>query len=343
MAMALSLPLAFSITLATQGITLAQQGPQLRSIYMNDPLPAADPRSPAWDQAPVLDVPLTAQAGIPPTLGAASIPSVKVRSLNDGSTIIFRMEWQDNTQDMDTNRANAFRDAAALLFVVGDGLPAVCMGTPTQLTDIWHWKADWQQDIDKGFQEVIEAYPNFWRDYYPYAVGTPPFSVPADFDSDLAREYLVGWSVGNPLSQILRQTPVEELTAKGFGTATTKTAQTVLGRGEWRGGQWRVVFARALRSDNADSAAIGGKKEVPFAIAIWNGSNQEVGARKQVSSFVNVVVQGPAGATGGDEKAAEAETNANRETDSLIGWLGIAGLGIVWVGVIGFGLRRRGD
>lgn len=343
LALVACLPLVLAAMLATQRVTLAQQGAQLSSVYVSGQLPITDPGAKTWNEAPPLDVPLTAQTGVAPALALVTVPTVSVRSLNDGKTIAFRLEWQDKTKDSASNRSNAFRDAAALLFSVDDGVPTICMGTPTQLTDLWHWKADWQEDIDKGFQDVTDAYPNFWRDYYPFAVGTAPFHLAKDFDSAEARSYLVGWTVGNPLSQVLRQTPVEELSAKGFGTATTKAAQTVLGRGEWQYGKWQVVFARAMKAEAPDSAQLAGRTEIPFAIAVWNGANGDVGAKKQLSSFVSVAVQGPGGNAAARPGGAANQTSVGSPSagsDPLASWAGMLGLVVLFVGTVGYGLRR---
>lgn len=270
-----------------QGIALAQQGPLLTSVFMED-LPE-DPGDAAWEQAPALDVPLTPQAVALPRLLQLSVPVVSVRSLHDGRRISFRLEWSDPTRDVRATRPDEFRDAAAIMLPVGEFLPNICMGSPGQLTNLWHWKADWQEDIDQGFQDVVDAYPHFYKDSYPFVSGQPPYRAPADFGSAEARQYLIGLAAGNPLARPDRTSPVEELLATGFGTATHKPGQAVQGKGVWADGRWQVLFTRALAPDGPDSASLTGR-EVSAAFAVWNGSNQEVGARKQLSSLVTVAI-----------------------------------------------------
>jgi hypothetical protein len=277
---------ALAALLANQGIALAQQGASVVSKRVAEvPL---DPMAAAWSQARAIEVPLTPQAAIMPRLSQASIPTARLRSLHDGERIAFMLEWQDATRDASTNQVDRFRDAAAILLSLTPDVPNICMGAPGQLTNLWHWKADWQEDIDKGFQDVVQAYPNFYKDNYTGVSGTPPFQAPEDFSSDLARSYFLGLAAGNPLSQFDKVSPVEELLSAGFGTTTHKAAQNVDGHGVWSDGRWRVVFVRPLQVSDSEAAPLAGRSEFPVAVAVWNGSNQEVGARKQLSSFLTV-------------------------------------------------------
>ncbi|MBM3959206.1 MAG: hypothetical protein FJ314_05470 [SAR202 cluster bacterium] len=279
--------------MAGAGVASAQAQPQLRSVYVAGALPVTDPTSASWAQAAPVNVALTPQIVTVPMLLKGTIPSLEVRSLNNGDWIAFRLEWEDSSLDGTAITQDKFRDAAAIQLPVDPSIPGVCMGVRGQPVNLWHWKADWQTDIDAGFQDLTNAYPNFWKDYYPFAVGKPPFVVPQDFADADARRYLVGWAVGNPLSQPARVTPIEELVAHGFGTAASQSSQSVLGRGQWQNGRWSVVFARPMTTSGPDEAQFtpGGKGFV--AVAAWNGSNQEVGGRKQISADLALTVAAP--------------------------------------------------
>ena len=297
--------------LAARGTILAQAQPTLTSAYGAQSAPL-DPFAPAWDSAPALAVPLTAQSGVAPALAQATVNEVNVKSLNDGQRIAFRLTWADATLDDHATRPDQFRDAAAIQMPISETLPVICMGAVGQLVNIWHWKADWQTDIDQGFQEVVEAYPNFWNDYYPFVVGKPPYHVPTDFSSADARAYFIGWTAGNPLSDPNRVTPVEDLNALGFGTLTHQKNQDVLGRGVYKDGKWNVVFSRPFASADASDAQLLSGKASSVAFAVWNGSNQEVGARKQLSSWVTLQVQG----SGTTVVAANPQTSVAATTSS---------------------------
>jgi hypothetical protein len=288
--------------LAANGKALAVAQPQMVSAYRVGGVPLTDPLASEWDSAPVLIVPLMAQAAIAPSLPGAAIPSLTVQSLNDGRNIAFRLTWNDPTPDWHATLTNEFRDAAAIQLPAGEALPAACMGAAGQMVNLWHWKADWQSDIDHGFRDVVDAYPNFWLDYYRFVVGEPPYTMPADFSSEEAKTYLVGWAAGNPLSQPERLTPVENLSALGYGTTYTQPTQGVMGRGQWQDGKWYVVFSRPLDSGNAGEAQFTAGETTTVAFAVWDGADRQVGGRKQLSSWTTVLIESdrpvtPAGTT----------------------------------------------
>jgi hypothetical protein len=277
-----------ALALASQGVVLGAPTSQMAAVRANA-LPTG-PDDPVWASVPVLEVPLMAQAGVPPSLPTASVSSVRLQALNDGQTIAFLVEWADDTRDAHTIRVDQFSDAAALQFGIGDAVPAVCMGSPGGMANLWHWKADWQEDIVKGFQDIPQAFPHFFKDYYPFVTGTAPFVAATDFQSPEASKYLIGRAVGNPRSQMVRTSPVEELVATGFGHATNKAVQNVNGNGVWENGKWRVMFTRPLSVQDADAPEFVNDKNMSVAVAVWNGANKEVGGRKQTSSFVTFTV-----------------------------------------------------
>ncbi|MCC7354904.1 MAG: hypothetical protein IT330_14265, partial [Anaerolineae bacterium] len=281
---------ALAVGLALHGLALAQSQPQLLAAYRPAPLPLADPAAPLWAGLQGQTVPLTAQAGIAPALSQASIAAVEVKAVHDGQWIAFLLSWPDNTQDTGASRLDDFPDAAAVEVTPGAGIPSICMGLVGQPLNLWHWKASWQKDLDDGFQEVLQAYPNFWGDFYPYVVGKPPFRFPQDWTSAEARALVPAWEAGNPLANPQRVTAVEDLNAEGFGTLTTQTTQDVLGRGVWQNGRWYVTFARTLATGDANDSQLAAGDSRSVAFAIWNGSNEEAGARKQLSAWVTVAL-----------------------------------------------------
>lgn len=283
-----------ALGLVSQKVILAQAAPQLTSKFSDQPLPLADPASSVWDRAAALDIPLTSQRVAPPSLLEASVSSVKVRTLNDGAWIAFLLEWTDATRDAAAIKPDQFRDAAALQFPVNKDVPGACMGVRGQTVNIWHWKADWQEDIDKGFQDMLAAYPNFYKDYYPFVIGEPPFHLPKDFNNAGARTYLAGWSAGNILSDPVRVTPVETARAMGFSTITSSERQNVLGRGVWQDGKWRVTIARPLFTGEKEEAQFKAGDKSSVAFAVWNGSKGDVGAKKQLSTDIALTIEGPA-------------------------------------------------
>lgn len=283
---------AVAVALSLQGSALAQQVPTVSATHVQQV--STDPFDPSWSSAQLAVVPLTPQILALPRLQTASISNLFVRVVHDGQRIGFRLDWDDPTRDARAILPHEFRDAAAVMVAAADGVPNICMGSPGQVTNLWHWKADWQEDLDKGYQEVVDAYPNFYKDYYPFVTGSPPFRMPADFNSPDARRYQIGQSAGNPLSQPNRVSPVEEMLSTGFATSTHRAQQTVEGQGVWNQGHWQVTFVRPLAVTGPEAASLDGLKQAPVAFAVWNGSNAEVGARKQLSGMATVRMLPPA-------------------------------------------------
>jgi hypothetical protein len=284
---------ALSLMMAARGIVLAQAQPQLTSAYRADVLPADDPLSAAWAEAPTLNVPLIPQAGVAPALLQATIPSVNVQSLNDGRTIAFRVTWDDATPNWHATHTDEFRDALAIQFPTAPDAATICMGAAGQLVNLWHWKADWQYDIDNGFHDLPDAYPNFYLDHYPFVSGEPPYRVPGDFDEE-AKAYMAGWAAGNRFSNPSRPSPVEDLNAMGFGSTHSQERQDVAGKGIWRDGRWSVVFARPLATEDANDVQFAAGQTTSVAFAVWDGAERQVGAIKQLSSWVPLRIQAAA-------------------------------------------------
>lgn len=97
-----------------------------------------DPQSDMWDRAEESEIPLSAQQIYQP--GGGSTRSVKVRALEDGQTIAFRVSWTDESRD-DTMGSQP-SDAAAIQFPIDpSNLPYQCMGQSSSKVNIWQWKA----------------------------------------------------------------------------------------------------------------------------------------------------------------------------------------------------------
>ena len=64
----------------------------------------------------------------------------------------FCLEWQDNTKN-DRLTPGTFRDGVAIGLPLGDAPAFFCMGQLDHYINIWHWKADWQSDIDRRAAE----------------------------------------------------------------------------------------------------------------------------------------------------------------------------------------------
>jgi hypothetical protein len=119
------------------------------------------------------------------------------------------MEWQDATVN-ESLTPGVFRDGAAVALPVGDAPAFFCMGQLDHYVNIWHWKADWQSDVDRRAARAKESKRK--------RKGPRRFEV-------IPR----------------RPSSVEDLIGGGFSTLTSKQRQgRIKGQAEWKRGLWRV-------------------------------------------------------------------------------------------------------
>ncbi len=277
--------LALFTLILVLGLSVADaQQKSLTARYVNSAIPA-DPGWSGWKAAPSIGVTLGPQAIAQPWNLSPSIKRLTVKAVHNGGWIAFLLTWKDATKNS-VMYTDTFRDAVALMVPVGKTAPII-MGGPKERALILHWKADWQEDIDKTFQDVAQLYPNAWFDWYPFAPGEPPYDI-RDWTNPEARRYLTGWVLGNPRSQPDKRTAVEEQIAEGFSTLTTNERQSAVGKGVYANGEWRVVIARPLATGDPNDPAWGPGKVIPVAFAAWDGGAGEIGARKGISDWITV-------------------------------------------------------
>jgi len=257
-----------------------------------------DPEDPEWNRVDELSIELGPQAMAYPIHTSPAVKSLRVRAVHDGELLGFRLEWSDPKPHVDVLDINRFADQCAVLLLphrIPQDLLTVAwqMGTPEWPATILNWRADWQEDIDKGFREIEDLYPNMAIDgYAPYGgvASIKDFAKPARI-SEMpaeARKWLAGFSAGNILSEPERRSPVAKLIAKGPGTITPLKTQDALGKGVWRDGVWRVVLAKRLKaSDEGLGELIVAPGDLFYvAFAVWEGGSGERGGRKAISDLI---------------------------------------------------------
>jgi hypothetical protein len=260
-------------------------------------LTTCDPDVAWWEHCATYDVTVIPQTVTTPSLMDAEPDVISVRAVHNGRWVAFRLEWADSTRDASVE-VSRFSDQVAIQWPISlDPGVSPFMGNPGDpagRVHIVHWKAIWQDDLDKGYQDVQALHPNFWSDFYYMLAQEPyPYPVARSFNSPEARVALMGIYAGNPVAQPQRPTPVEELIAQGFGTLTTQPRQNSVGRGVWSDGRWRVVFARPLVTDDPADAPLQVGRELPTAFALWDGAIKNVGARKRFAPWITLVLELP--------------------------------------------------
>ncbi|MEW6279895.1 MAG: ethylbenzene dehydrogenase-related protein [Candidatus Eremiobacterota bacterium] len=244
-----------------------------------------DPSAPAWASAAESKVPLLAQGIAVPYLKKATIPELRVKALHNGQWVALRMEWDDATRDAE-QAGGKFTDAVAVEFPVSaDRAVSPFMGQQGKPVEIVHWKAVWQDDVDQGYRDVEHAYPNMYYDFYPLAGGKKATDI-----KDRALEYNPARNLKNPVSQVDRKEPCEEMVAVGWGTLTTQKHHGSRARGVHQDGKWSVVIACPLKSKDPTDVVF--RPTTPVAFAVWEGSSGNRGGRKHYAMWVDLKLEG---------------------------------------------------
>ena len=238
------------------GIPLvSSEGMAVRSYVVQGELPnAADDA--AWQKVPPISIPLSGQVITRPVWPEPTVRALTVRSIHNGTDIAFLLEWQDNTKN-DRLTPGTFRDGAAIGLPLGDAPAFFCMGQLDHYINIWHWKADWQSDIDRRAARTSEKKEG----------GVRTFEV-------IPR----------------RASSVEDLIGGGFSTLTTKEKQgRVQGQAFWKDGVWHVVMRRPLQSDEQENEAklVPGRVQA-ISFSVWNGENKERNGQKAVAPWFHL-------------------------------------------------------
>lgn len=239
---------------------VSSEGMFIRVHWMDGDVPVT-PEDQAWQKIPPMTLPLSGQIVTRPVWPEPTARALTVRAVHNGADITFLLEWQDNTRN-DRLTPGTFRDGVALGLPLGDAPAFFCMGQLDHYINIWHWKADWQSDIDR-------------RASRPGEKGKGGSSEPRRFEV-IPR----------------RASSVEDLIGGGFSTLTTKEKQgRVQGKATWKDGTWHVVMRRPLSSEEQENEAkLAPGRIQTVSFAVWNGENKERNGQKAIAPWFQLAL-----------------------------------------------------
>ena len=241
---------------------VSSEGMTIRSFLIQGEMPKTADDT-VWQTASSITIPLSGQVITRPVWPEPTVRALTVRSVHNGTDIAFLLEWQDNTKN-DRLTPGTFRDGVAIGFPLGDAPAFFCMGQLDHYINIWHWKADWQSDIDRRAARAPEKKEG----------GVRTFEV-------IPR----------------RVSSVEDLIGGGFSTLTTKDKQgRVQGQGFWKDGVWHVMMRRPLLSEEQENEAtlVPGRIQT-VSFSVWNGENKERNGQKAVAPWFQLRIDPVAG------------------------------------------------
>lgn len=241
---------------------VSSEGMTIRAFLIQGEMPKTADDT-VWQTASSITIPLSGQVITRPVWPEPTVRALTVRSVHNGTDIAFLLEWQDNTKN-DRLTPGTFRDGVAIGFPLGDAPAFFCMGQLDHYINIWHWKADWQSDIDRRAARAPEKKEG----------GVRTFEV-------IPR----------------RVSSVEDLIGGGFSTLTTKDKQgRVQGQGFWKDGMWHVMMRRPLLSEEQENEAtlVPGRIQT-VSFSVWNGENKERNGQKAVAPWFQLRIDPVAG------------------------------------------------
>ena len=231
-----------------------------------------------WERVPLHAAKLLLQDMVEPRLMQGSTSFVRVQSVTDGKRIAFRLSWNDSTLD-DLPGPGKFADACAVQLPAATGadVPAPQMGEQGKGVEITYWSALFQAMVNGRKDDIQAIYPRAKVDHYPFEA--PSLKPGSEAQREMARRYAPARSLGNPMAGP-RAVPVQDLLAEGPGTIRAAEQSVSSGSGKYSRGGWTVLLIRPFPS----AAQPGGRTQVAFAV--WEGSHQEVGARKMRTAWI---------------------------------------------------------
>ncbi len=237
----------------------SEEAAGIRAVYIEKGVPFA-PSAEEWQRAPESELPLMAQAILPPH-GGGGVLSVLVRALHDGQQLALRFQWADATANQEVG-SNRFRDAIAVGFPTrqSENLPSPFMGDAANPVNIWQWTADFEANA-QGRGDFATRYPHTEGVWY----------FPQDY------------AVTRDVRAWRGSKPVIELVATGWGTLERKVSQNALGVSSYSQGRWCVVLRRALSTGNPEDTLFRPGEKTHLILAVWDGEKREVNGKKNVT------------------------------------------------------------
>ncbi len=264
----------------------------LKSKLVEGALPGG-PGDAAWGTIAAIELPMSGQIVASPRHWNPSANSIMVRSMYNNENIAFLLEWDDTTNE----QSEVYSDAVALQFPakIPDGAqkPYFAMGESGKSVVLWHWKA---------YDESLNAGKNSGDGDSETATdgGSDVEEVEGE-DSSVEAEDLEGDAVeeetveeDKPLDDFSGFVTINEMNAKGFRKLTVQpeNSQDSKGKSNWSNGKWQVMITRPLETgDKKIDVQFEKGKLIPYALAVWDGSNKEIKGQKSITSWYYLTLE----------------------------------------------------
>ncbi|HMQ14497.1 MAG TPA: ethylbenzene dehydrogenase-related protein [Phycisphaerae bacterium] len=259
-------------------------GAELVAIPASDEAMLHEPAHPAW-----LGVSPTSIELRPLWQRVETITHVDVRMVRSSTEMAICLDWRDGTLDA-SREVGVFSDAVAVMFALGDDVPALPMGVHVEgfqaqaPVNLWHWKANrqWTAVADPAAEHGPPE--KGWSVF-----GAPKAVVAAQPDDNSGfPSFYTARDVGNVHEdELLLPRAALEANAEGFGTLTLQPPETqgVSATAIWSNGLWRVVMVRAIESSDELDIDLTRHRRIPITFAVWDGSKGDRDGIKLISGW----------------------------------------------------------
>lgn len=257
------------------------------------------PNSPdddAWSTANSVELPLAGQIVASPRFWTPSANSIKIKSMYNKEDIVFLLEWDDMTNE----QSEVYSDAVALQFPtkIPEGLkkPYFAMGESGNSVVLWHWRAykEFLHADKKGAGDDSETATDGGgtvageQEETGHAVGKGEVTEVKDVTEESTE------ATEAPKEKFKGFMTIREMNAKGFRNLAVQPSgsQDSKGKGYWKDGKWKIMITRPLvTGDKKIDIQFETGKLIPYALAVWDGSNKEIGGQKSISSWYYLTLE----------------------------------------------------
>ena len=198
----------------------------------------------------------------------------------------------------------AYSDAVALQFPakIPEGMqkPYFAMGQSGKSVTIWHWRAYDESKLAAGNEKAEDDSETATDGGSSIVAGKEETQEEIEEETEKQEETTETEAVQEvekteaPKEKFKGFVAVKEMSAKGFKNLSLQPAnsQDSKGKGYWKNGKWRVMVTRPLVTDEKKIDIQFEKgKLIPYALAVWDGSNNESGGQKSISSWYYLVLE----------------------------------------------------
>jgi DMSO reductase family type II enzyme heme b subunit len=257
------------------------------------------PDDAAWDTVSSIEIPLAGQIIANPRLWTASADSIRIKSMYNKDDIVFLLEWDDMTNEQD----ETYSDAVALQFpaMIPEGLkkPYFAMGESGKSVVLWHWRA-YDESIQAGKDEDEEIDSETATDGGSSVVEEDKEKEETEEETEMQGETTEAEPVQEAKQEEVSKeqfkdfVTIKEMNANGFKRIAEQpsNSQDSKGKSYWKNGKWKVMATRPLVTDDKKiDIQFETGKLIPYALAVWDGSNREIGGQKSISSWYYLTLE----------------------------------------------------